>query len=439
MARAPLGDVRVLGALLCAGGFALAWAPRLWQSALGLECVATAFWVWARHSERPGEQLPRWAWLRRPASALWLAAACSIALELGGSRSSALSSVSNPFGTLRWLQSVGLLWAALELLAALPLVRSFADLPGPLDLARPWIPSALPAAGFAVLWRHADAWTSSPVMREIAIALLVVTAWLGSLRAFSRRPWEPTLRWLIVTDCAIAALLVALRLVHPLASLLLWLAAWGGKAFLLASELSGRGSRRGPLLSRTWRISSLVTSTALAWPALLTFALAPGGGARWTHFVATAVPVAIAASVTTRRLVEVPERRQVMRPQSAVSLTHVTAIVLLALAPLALGIAWWGGFEASLQAVAIGVVPTTLGVLLGRPGPEMPGLRRARETARGLYRFFVDREQWLVALLWRTLRGLSAPLRDLHAGDAQEYLLFLIGVAVFALLLPVLQ
>jgi hypothetical protein len=34
---------------------------------------------------------------------------------------------------------------------------------------------------------------------------------------------------------------------------------------------------------------------------------------------------------------------------------------------------------------------------------------------------------------------LAAPLRDLHTGDAQEYLLFLVGVAVLALLLPVLR
>ena len=36
-------------------------------------------------------------------------------------------------------------------------------------------------------------------------------------------------------------------------------------------------------------------------------------------------------------------------------------------------------------------------------------------------------------------RALGAPARDLHSGDAQEYLLFLVGVAVLALLLPVLR
>ena len=34
---------------------------------------------------------------------------------------------------------------------------------------------------------------------------------------------------------------------------------------------------------------------------------------------------------------------------------------------------------------------------------------------------------------------LCAPLRDLHTGDAQEYLLFLVGLAVLALVLPLLR
>jgi hypothetical protein len=32
-----------------------------------------------------------------------------------------------------------------------------------------------------------------------------------------------------------------------------------------------------------------------------------------------------------------------------------------------------------------------------------------------------------------------APSRDLHTGDAQEYLLFLIGLSVVALFLPLLR
>ena len=38
----------------------------------------------------------------------------------------------------------------------------------------------------------------------------------------------------------------------------------------------------------------------------------------------------------------------------------------------------------------------------------------------------------------RAARSLASPLRDLHSGDAQEYLLFLVGTCVLMLLLPVL-
>jgi hypothetical protein len=319
------------------------------------------------------------------------------------------------------------------------MARSFADLPGPLRNARPWLPSALPAAGFAVLWGHASAWTGATLVREIAIVLLVVTAWLGALRAFTRRPLPPTLRWLLVTDCALAALLVALQLVHPLVSLLLWLGAWGGRAFLLASELSGQASRRGAMRSALWRTASLVSTTALAWPALITFALAPGGRASLLHFMATAVPVILSTAITSRRIVEAPERRSIMRAQGAFGLVHATGLGILALGPIALLMAWWGGFEVSPTAGAIGLLPAALGLLLGQRRAEVPGLKRAREWARALYRFVVGRERWLVSFVWGVARGASAPLRDLHAGDAQEYLLFLLGVAVFALLLPVLQ
>ena len=36
-------------------------------------------------------------------------------------------------------------------------------------------------------------------------------------------------------------------------------------------------------------------------------------------------------------------------------------------------------------------------------------------------------------------RGATSPLHDLHTGDAQEYLLFLVGLGVLALVLPLLQ
>jgi len=78
-------------------------------------------------------------------------------------------------------------WAGLELLAALPLARSFSDLPGPFIAARAWLPALLPAAGFLILWRHDTHWVDVLVVRRVAVALLLVTAFLGALRAYARR------------------------------------------------------------------------------------------------------------------------------------------------------------------------------------------------------------------------------------------------------------
>jgi hypothetical protein len=44
-----------------------------------------------------------------------------------------------------------------------------------------------------------------------------------------------------------------------------------------------------------------------------------------------------------------------------------------------------------------------------------------------------------MALLARLGRASLAPTRDVHTGDAQEYLLFLVGLSVLALLIPVLR
>lgn len=432
---AALTGARLWGGVLCAAGFMLLWAPALWQAALGMEAIAAGFWLWARGAEHPLEQLQRWGWLRRPAGALWLAAAAGLVLALGG----APRAESGPVAMLRLLQALGLVWAGLELLAALPIARSFSDLPGPLVGMRPWLPSLLPAAGFAVLWRHAAVWTAVAPVRESAIALLLLTAWLGALRAFGRRQWSAGLRWLLVTDGALAGLLVALDVVVPLASLLLWLAAWGGRAYLLANELTGQTSRRTPWLRALWRVATAVASASIAWPVLLTLAFAPGGRARLGYFAAAAIPIALGAAITATRMVKAPERRQIMRPHSTFTLGHIMAFVTLALGPGALLIAWWGGFEATLAPAVAAALPALLGLGLAVSGRELPGLRRAREGARALYRLVVDLERALVALVWRLLRALASPVRDLHAGDAQEYLLFVIGVAVFVLILPLLQ
>ena len=66
----------------------------------------------------------------------------------------------------------------------------------------------------------------------------------------------------------------------------------------------------------------------------------------------------------------------------------------------------------------------------GRVGPALAG---------AAYRWVVGVERRLIALLGGVLRAVVSTLHDLHTGDAQEYLLFLVGVGVLALILPLLQ
>src|SRR5262245_65621317 len=67
--------------VVCASlGIALLMLPGVTWAAVGLELVALAFWLWARSLPDRSEQLARWSWLRRPPSALWLAAALFVAL-----------------------------------------------------------------------------------------------------------------------------------------------------------------------------------------------------------------------------------------------------------------------------------------------------------------------------------------------------------------------
>jgi hypothetical protein len=430
-------DVRLAGGVLVVAGFAAVWGPEPWHAALGLEALAAAFWLWSRASDAPGEQLARWGWLRRPATALWLAVALHAATPL--LQHSPYAPRDGVFALLRWCEAIAFTWAGLELLAALPVARPFADVPGPLLAVGPWLPALLPAAGFAVLWRHSRHWLGVAEVREVAVVLLVLTAWLGALRAFVRRPWLTGLRWLFITDSAMAALLVALDVVSPPVSLLLWAGACGGRAYLLAGELRGSAPRRGALLSRLWRGAMTAASASLAWPVLLTLGFAPGGAARPLYVVLLAVPVALAAGITTRRHVEAPERRAVTRPRSPLRLGHGMAALTFAIGPVALLLAWWGGFEATLPAGAIAALPAIAGAVAAMPGRELPLREPARAAARGLFAIVVGRERWLVGAILRLVRALGAPLRDLHTGDPQEYLLFLIGVAVFALLVPLFQ
>lgn len=63
----------------------------------------------------------------------------------------------------------------------------------------------------------------------------------------------------------------------------------------------------------------------------------------------------------------------------------------------------------------------------------------ARDFALSVFRSVTWLEGRLAAALAALLRAAGAPARDLHTGDAQEYLLFLAGVSVLALLLPLFR
>jgi hypothetical protein len=442
-------NARLAGGALCAAGLVLVATPPLLAGALGLELVALAFWVWGRASDDAPEQLRRWAWLRRPAQAMWLATATQAVRPWAASR---------PFGAggsgaaelLLWIEALAVVWAGLELLAALPITRPYSDLTGPLLDMRPWLPLLLPAAGFAILWRHAAHWTTVPEVRGAAALLLLGTAILATLRAFGRRQWGPGLRWLMVSDCALAGILVSSGAVHAPVSLMLWLGVSGGRATMLAGELRGATPRRGAALSRLWRLASWTGSAALAWPLLVHAGWGRSEVPGWLRFTLVSFPVTLTAWITVRRIVQAPERRQITRREAAFSLSHLSAALVMGIGPLALLLAWWSGFEASWPAPLLALAPSLLGggiaLLGGRGGEQARVVGRIeslgatpRALARRAFRMVTALERRVVGMTGRAAVATLAPLNDLHTGDAQEYLLFLVGVSVLALVLPFLR
>jgi len=450
------------GLLAALAGVALLVVPRLPAAALGVEAIALAFWLWARAAADRHEQLPRWAWLRRPAMALWLAAALALALpEAPPPRSPGAPDAGgvprlvravapderDPLRTLRALQALAVLWAGLELLAASPASRPFPDLTGPLPVAGPWLPAMLPAAGFLVLWRQDAAWSQAPLLRELAGIALALAAALAVLRAYTRRTWTASLRWLVVFDSVLASLLVAFDLVPGPVAFLLWTAAAGGRLVALAAELRGSAARRGPALTRLWRLAGWTSNATLAWPVLVGLGFA-GRTFRPVEFVVLAAPVALAAALSLRRVVEAPERRTEPRLDAGRLLGLLGAAGTLVLGPAALLYAWWSGFEASFPGALVALLPLALAAWPRRDaGTVLPPVLRgpvaagagARDLAVSVFRTVTWFEGRLAAALGALLRAGGAPARDLHTGDAQEYLLFLAGVSVLALLLPLLR
>jgi hypothetical protein len=167
-------------------------------------------------------------------------------------------------------------------------------------------------------------------------------------------------------------------------------------------------------------------------------------------FLAASVAVALGTWITVRRFVEAPERRQVQRRDATLPLSHAGAIATLLMGPTALSAAWWSGFEASWPGSLLALAPAVLGGWLGLLGggvrDSVPGVgalesagRSARAAARAAFHAFVASERRLVASLARLTRALVAPLRDLHTGDPQEYLLLVVAVALLSVLLPFLR
>ena len=444
-----LRDPRLAGGLLCAAGVVLLFGPGTLSTALAVEGLAMAFWWWARSSEDPERQIARWAWLRRPAAALWLAFAIEAAMpELARQDGSLRPGLE----TWRALDAAAIAWASLELLAALPLARTFSDLPGPLVGARPWLPVLLPVAGFAVLWRHAPTWTAAPTVRTAAAALLLATALLAAVRAYGRPRWTGSLRWLVVCDGALAGLLVATGAVPPPVCLLLWIGACGAHSFLLASELRGAAARRGAARTALWRATTWTAVFALAWPMLVDLAPRGGDPSRGAAFAAAAIPVVLACWVTVGRMIEAPERRAVTRRDAARTLLHVGPLFVFAGVPVSLVSAMWAdrasppwpAIVAALPAIAGGAIGLASLQADGRPEPRWSRTaervaQQGRTGARGLFRGFVGFERIATLVLTRVVLAAVSPLRDLHTGDAQEYLLFLVGVGVLAIVLPLLR
>jgi hypothetical protein len=433
---------RPAGGLLCAAGLALIVSPARFAPALGTELLAGGFWWWARASDQPALQVPRWRWLRRPATALWLAAAIEATL------SAPAAGFPVPPATLAFwsrVEAIAVVWAALELLAALPLARAFSDLPGPLIAHGAWLPALLPAAGFLLLWRQAPRWLEVGEVREAAAVLLLLTAALAALRAYGRRRWTAALRWLVVFDGALAGVLLSSGAVPPWISAVLWIGACGTHAYLLAAELGGAPSRRGRVMTMLWRTTSWISTAALGWP-LLAAAGNLGPRRAALALVGAGLPVALASWVNVARLVEAPERRALARPVSWLTPSRVAPAVLLGGVPLTLASAWWVGFAPRPVFALLALVPAILGGGLGlfalhrvEPGRGARAGQAARHAARRLFRGVIGLERALVSGAGRLVRVLGTPLRDLHTGDAQEYVLFLAGVAVLAILLPLLR
>src|SRR5262249_2301247 len=112
-----------------------------------------------------------------------------------------------------WLGQFAVSWAGLDLLGALPGARTFSDRTGPLAGGTFRMPALLPAAGALLCLRHTPVGYPIGGVDGIQVVLLVA-AFISALRAFGRRSWTRALRWLLVTESALAALLASVGTIH---------------------------------------------------------------------------------------------------------------------------------------------------------------------------------------------------------------------------------
>jgi len=420
---------------LCVLGFALLLLPRLVAAALGIECLAAAFWLSARAAPDPAAPLHRWEWLRRPATALWVATLLQI-LERVVLRDG-IATDGLPYLFVQTTGRLAVCWAGLDLIGALPGARTFSDRSGPLPGGGFRMPALLPPAGALLFLRQSAAWSIDFRGIDVVQVVLVLAALIAVLRAFGRSSWRRCLRWLLVTECALAALLTSVAVLRPTVSLALWAGACGGLALWLIAEHRGAALRRTPELIQLWRIAGWSSTTALGWPLVLGYI--HGLQRRLVLAIAIAIVAALVAWIVVRRPRPAPERRGVGRAMPLLTFHRVAAVVTMLLGPMSLAAAWSMGFRAPLAESLLAFLPFVLGgALAALPAVPLPSLA-VRGFAHTLFHVVARGERQLVIRTGRSGRMLASPLRDLHTGDAQEYLLFLVGMCVLMLLIPVLQ
>jgi hypothetical protein len=431
----PRWGLPLLAGVLCVAGLALLLIPRLVAAALGVELIAAAFWLGARAARDPVAPLRRWEWLRRPASALWV----GVALQ-GLERIAVRDGIAPESFTLLVVQVLGRLavcWSGLDLLGALPGVRAFSDRSGPLAGGHFRMPALLPAAGALLFLRQTTIWTLPVLAFSVIEAVLVVAALVAALRALVCISWRRSLRWLIATECALAGLHAAVAPLSRLASLALWVGACGGLALWLVAEHRGAALRRSPDLIALWRIAAWVSTTAFGWP--LVFGALGAAHRQVPLAVAVGGVTALVAWIVVRRPQPAPERRGMTRAAPPLSFHRVAALLTLLVGPVTLVASWAPGGPGRMLDPWLALLPFLIGGGLTRiRRVEWPRLA-VKRTAQTLFHLVTRTEHVLVARGGQLGRALATPLRDLHSGDAQEYLLFLIGMCVLMLLIPVLQ